>query len=102
MSSVYEWEAEREQDRRLQSEKDLPEDFFRKLITVETAAALVGVKPSTIHNWISRGYVDQYGQRSWVNGFHIDGVRRVMPVDVLRADAAVERAARGGLRKRAM
>ncbi len=75
---------------------------FDKLVNIDTAANLIGVSPSTIHNWISRGYVDQYGQRSWVTGFHIEGVRRVHITDVLRADAAVERAARGGLRKRAM
>ena len=98
MTSTNEWE----QRKHLRSSQHLPAEFFRQLVTVDTAAQLVGVTPSAVHNWITRGYVDQYGQRSWVTGFHIDGVRRVLPLDVLRADAAVERAARGGLRKRAM
>ena len=83
----------------LRSATDLPEDFFQQLVTVDPAAHAAGVTPSTVHNWISRGFVDRHGQRRWVMGLHIDGVRRVMPLDVLRADAEVRRAARGGLRK---
>lgn len=91
-----------EERRHLRSTKELPPDFFEQLATVEDAAALAGVTPSTVHNWITRGYVDRNGQRRWLLGFHVDGVRRVMPVDVLRADAEVSAAGRGGLRKRAM
>jgi hypothetical protein len=55
-----------------------------------------------VHNWITRGYTDRHGQRRWLMGFHIDGVRHVIPLDVLRADSEVGHAGRGGLRKRPM
>jgi hypothetical protein len=77
-------------------------DFFQQLTTVEDAANLAGVKPSTVHNWITRGYVDRHGQRRWITGFHIEGVRRVLPLEVLRADTEIRRAGLGGLRKRPM
>ena len=91
------------EDQRLARSTDqLPEDFFDKLALVDTAAALAGVTPSTVHNWISRGYVDRHGQRQWLTGFTIGGKRYVLPVDALRADAEVSLAARGGLRRQAM
>lgn len=96
--SASNWQAQQ----LARSTKELPEDFFEQLTTIEDAAALAGVTPSTVHNWISRGYVDRYGQRRWLVGFHIEGVRRVMPLDVLRADSEVRHAGRGGLRKSAM
>lgn len=91
-----------ERAQQVRSTKDLPEDFFEQLATVEDAAALAGVTSSTVHNWITRGYVDRFGQRRWLLGFHVQGVRMVIPLDVLRADAEVHFAGRGGLRKRAM
>lgn len=81
---------------------DVPEDFWEQLVTIDRAAELAHVTPSAVHNWITRGYVDRHGERRWITGFHLDGIRRVLPLDVLRAEAEVQRAARGGLRKRAM
>jgi hypothetical protein len=81
---------------------DLPEEFWEQLVTVDEAATLAHVTPSAVHNWITRGYVDRHGDRRWLTGFHLDGVRLVLPLDVLRAEGEVRLAARGGLRKRAM
>lgn len=98
MSAAAAWEEVQQ----ARSTRDLPDDFWERLIPVDEAASLAGVTPSTIHNWISRGYVDQHGERRWLTGFHIDGTRHVFPVDVLRVDGEVRLAGRGGLRRRPM
>ena len=84
------------------SQHELPAGFYEKLATIKWAARSIGVTPSTIHNWISRGYVNQWGERKWLMGVHINGVRYVLPAEVLVANSEVQDAARGGLRKQAM
>jgi len=95
-------EAARSQASRARRAQEIDDDFWQQLTTIEHAAELAEVTPSAVHNWISRGYVDANGDRQYVTGFHIDGVRRVFPMDVLYAEAQVRLAGRGGLRKKAM
>lgn len=64
-------------------------------ITTEQAAALCGVKPVTVRNWILRGYIGPDGERHYLPAHRYKRRLLLDPVDVARAEhATAERARR--------
>lgn len=66
-------------------------------LTYPEAAALAGpsVTVAVVRNWASRGYVDHRGERQRLHVLRCDdGRRRVLAIEVLRAEAATRRRAR--------
>jgi hypothetical protein len=69
-------------------------------VPVAEAARIARVTESTVHMWVTRGYLDATGTRQTVPEYTFRGVRHVVPVDVLIAKAAAARRGRGRARRR--
>lgn len=68
-------------------------DLHDALIPVSEAARLAGVATSTVHNWVSRGYLNRDDRRQYLRVESFDGARHFVPMDVLKAEAATRRRA---------
>jgi hypothetical protein len=70
-------------------------------VPVAEAARIARVTESTVHMWVTRGYLDAAGQRRKVPELLFRGVRHVVVLDVLIAEEAAARRGRGRARRRA-
>jgi hypothetical protein len=63
------------------------------LVPIAEAARIAHVGPRAVHNWCTRGYVNHAGERIVIPVYLVNGKRQVIPLDVLRAEAATRRKA---------
>lgn len=63
-------------------------------ITTEQAAALCGVEPVTVRNWVLRGYTGRDGQRYKLPAHRFKRRIYLDPVEVAKAERATAKRAR--------
>ncbi|MGW0640453.1 helix-turn-helix domain-containing protein [Nocardia salmonicida] len=55
-------------------ELDVPPHYYRRLITTTEAARLLGVAPSTVRSWVTRGHLEPCGRRRRSHLFTVGSV----------------------------